>query len=69
MRRGAWWVGLGTLVMILTTFGYLGAQLQNTDATTWTVIKLGIVIAIVWSAIGTTMGVFVVMILKKNAGR
>ena len=69
MRRGAWAIAVGTLVMVLITYAYLWSQLLGTDVSSWTVVKLAAIIAVVWCAIGATMGFFVVMILKKNAGR
>ena len=70
MRRGAWITAAGTGLMIVLTLGYLWNLTQGWDGVTpWAFLKMGVVIAVVWMAIGATMGFFIVMIIQKNEGR
>lgn len=67
MRRGAALTALGTVAMTLFTLGALWTWF-GAETPLWTFTKIGVVIALVWSAIGATMGIFIVMIIKKNEG-
>jgi len=68
MRRGASAVVIGTLVMIAFTLLFLWKTSAD-GVTLWDFLKVSFVIFAVWSAIGGTMGIFIVMILRKNEGR
>lgn len=67
-RKGAVWVTVCTLAVIAATVAYLW-QTSSADVSTWDFIKISLVVALVWAAIGVTMGIFIVMILKKNEGK
>ena len=69
MRRGAALTALGTLAMIGLSLAYLWTRPEAAPVSLWDFTKLAIVVAAVWAAIGVTMGIFIVMILKKNEGR
>lgn len=66
MRRGAFGTTLGTLAMIAISLFYLAGRPETAQISTWDFVKMGAVVSCVWSAIGVTMGIFIVMILKKN---
>lgn len=67
MRRGAGVVAAGTLIVTLVSLGLLWPRAEGVAF--WDFVKLGLVVVLVWAAIGGTMGFFIVMILKKNQGK
>ena len=69
MRRGAGFTSLGTLAMIAVSIWYLSARPEAAEISLWDFTKMSAVVVAVWSAIGITMGIFIVMILKKNENR
>lgn len=69
MRRGANITAIGTIVMIALSLAYLWFRPEAEVVSLWDFAKLSTVVAIVWVVIGITMGIFIVMILKKNEGR
>lgn len=68
MRRGAAAVVLGTLLMIVFTLVFLWMNAAE-GVTLLGFLQVSVVIFAVWVAIGATMGIFIVMILRKNEGR
>lgn len=68
MRRGAAAVVLGTLLMIVFTLAFLWMNAAE-GVTLLGFLQVSVVIFAVWVAIGATMGIFIVMILRKNEGR
>jgi len=69
MRRGAGLTALATVVFTLASIAYLWTTTSNLDVPVWGFIKMAAIVSFVWAAIGATMGIFIVMILKKNEGR
>jgi len=66
-RKGAIGTAIGTLLMTALSLLWLWKTSYGAPGVTpLSFLKLGIVIAIVWTAIGTTMAIFVVMVLRKN---
>ena len=68
MRRGAAAVVLGTLLMIVFTLAFLWMNAAE-GVTLLGFLQVSVVIFAAWVAIGATMGIFIVMILRKNEGR
>ncbi len=69
MLRGAGLTFLGTATMIALSVLYLWHRPEAAAVSTWDFTKLAVVVVFVWAAIGITMGIFIVMILKKNEGK
>ena len=68
MKFGAAGTAAATLVFIALSLGYLWIN-HGSGVTGWQFTRIALVIAGVWAAIGTTMGIFIVMIIRKNEGR
>ena len=66
-RKGAIWIALGTVAMIVLSISYLWYRAGSSpEIDPWDFLKISIVVSLVWAAIGVTMGIFVVMVLRKN---
>ena len=68
MVKGA---ALTTLCTIAAIYGTLSLMWAQFGAVTerGDFVTMSVIIAVVWAAIGGVMGIFIVMILKKNEGR
>lgn len=66
-RKGAWFTALGTIIVTAFSVAYLWFSTYGWDGvTTFEFIKIAVVTSLVWFAIGTTMAIFIVMVLEKN---
>lgn len=66
-RKGAYFTGIATLAMIAFSLLWLWSKVSaDPDITLWAFLKIGFVVAAVWAAIGITMGIFIVMVLRRN---
>lgn len=66
-RKGAWLTALGTIVVTAFSIAYLWFATYGWDGvTTAAFVKVAAVTTLVWFAIGTTMAIFIVMVLEKN---
>jgi len=58
---------LGTIVLTALSLLWLwNSTYGDPGVTPISFLKIGVVIAIVWAAIGATMAFFIVMVLRKN---
>ena len=66
-KKGAWGTVAGTILLTALSLIWLYLNTYGQDGVTpMSFLKIGIVIAIVWAAIGATMAFFIVMVLRKN---
>ena len=66
-RKGAWGTLVGTILLTALSLIWLYFETYGQEGVTpMSFLKIGIVIAIVWAAIGATMAFFIVMVLRKN---
>jgi|GEM_PF-5021231 len=66
-RMGAISTLLGTIILTALSLIWLWAtSYGDPGVTPISFLKIGVVIAIVWAAIGATMAFFIVMVLRKN---
>ena len=69
MKRGLWIMIGATVTVIAATLIYLAFREEAAEVSAWDFTKMAIVISIVWTAIGATMTIFIIMIIKKNENR
>ena len=66
-RKGAVGTLMGTVILTGLSLLWLWSKTQGDPGVTpLAFLKIGIVVAIVWAAIGATMAFFIVMVLRKN---
>lgn len=66
-KKGAFLTAAGTLIVTVLSILYLWFTTYGWDGvTTADFIKVAIVTTVVWFAIGVTMAIFIVMVLRKN---
>ena len=66
-RMGALGTVIGTIALTILSLMWLWmTTYSDPGVTPMSFLKLGVVIAIVWAAIGATMAFFIIMVLRKN---
>ena len=66
MRQGAGLTTIGTIIATALSILYLWFRPEAAAISTWDFAKMAFVVVLVWTLIGITMGIFIVMILRKN---
>ncbi len=66
-RKGAFGTAIATIILTALSLLWLWVTSYGEPGVTpLSFLKIGVVIAIVWAAIGATMAFFIVMVLRKN---